>query len=84
MEIQKSFSVSPTEKRETEIFTENLIKGRLFGWEIIICGESVIKALIRIEKMFNRLFLLLLFLLMLLLGFDEQAEILLKALMGLF
>ena len=84
MEIQKSFSLSPNERKESENYTGNLLKGRFLGWEIIICGQSVVGALSRIEKMVNRLLLLLLLLLLLSMGFDELAGILLRALIGLF
>jgi hypothetical protein len=84
MKIEESLLVQPSERRESREFTDNLLRGRLFGFDIIICGNSVEKALSRIEKMLNRLFLLLLILLMLSLGFNEQAEILLKLLVGMF
>ncbi len=84
MKIEESLLVQSSERRESQEFTHNLLKGRLLGFDIIICGNSVEKALSRIEKMLNRLFLLLLILLMLSLGFNEQAEILLKLLVGMF
>jgi hypothetical protein len=77
MKIEKIFSANPTEKKELENYTGNLLRGKIFGFDLVLCGDAV-------EKLINRILMIFFCLILLFTGFHEQANLVLKVLVGLF